>query len=453
MSWEEFELAMGMAFMRQGYRVTQTKSGADGGVDLVLERPGERILAQCKHWAAWKVNVKTVRELYGVMAYQGATGGIVVTSGRFTQDAKAFAREVGIRLLDRDDVIVMLRAAPSAPGTTPGTTPVGALQAPRPKFTTPKVSAKNPARRVGITLLALSPVLVPLAFVIGLALIAGVATSVIPRLPTAGGSTHANPYLAPYVAPTPTNDSRVIAVIQVPDKPNKVTADQIGHRLYVTGLEANSLMILDIATNTVASRVALDRQPGDIAFDSNSRTLWISNYNDGTVSVLDENGKSIGTIAVSQHPTGIAIDTSLHKAYVANGLDGAISVVDTGSHKVLTTVKLSYAMGSGAIDPTTHDVCFVVPSIMNMVYCYDAKWKLAGYGSPGGESFADDSVTHSSFGVHPALGELRIVDGVTKRGSSIPLHATPTGLAVDSSTHLVYVADHDGKAIQVIRPL
>jgi DNA-binding beta-propeller fold protein YncE len=48
--------------------------------------------------------------------------------------------------------------------------------------------------------------------------------------------------------------------------------------------------------------------------------------------------------------------------------------------------------------------------------------------------------------------QLRVVNCVTK-SSSIPLDATPTGLAVDSSTHLVYVADHDGKAIQVIRPL
>ncbi len=41
---------------------------------------------------ALKVGVDVVRELYGVMAAKGATGGFVVTSGRFTEDAKAFAQ-------------------------------------------------------------------------------------------------------------------------------------------------------------------------------------------------------------------------------------------------------------------------------------------------------------------------------------------------------------------------
>ena len=399
MSWEEFERAMGAAFARQGYRVTQTKSGADGGVDLVLERPGERVLAQCKHWAAWKVNVKTVRELFGVMNYQGATGGIVATSGRFTQDASAFAREVGIRLLDRDDVLRMLRAAPAP---SPGSTTAGASQAPRPTFTTPKANPRNPTRHiVGLVLLALAPVLVPVAALIGLALVAGMVVSGIPKtLPTVAGV----PYVPPYVASTPSTDPRVLSSIQLPDKPNKVAVDQIGHRLYATGLEANSL-------------------------------------------------KNVGTIAVGQRPTGIAIDASQHRAYIANSLDGSLTVVDTTSHKALPTVKLSYAMGSGAVDPVTHDVCFVIPSLMNIVYCYDAKWKLDGYATSSGESFAIDSVTHSSFGASPALSELRVADGVTKKRVSIPLHATPTGVAVDPSTHLVYVADRDDKAIQVVRPL
>jgi hypothetical protein len=44
--------------------------------------------------------VKVVRELLGVIVDAGATGGIVVTSGEFTQDASVFARANNIRLLD-----------------------------------------------------------------------------------------------------------------------------------------------------------------------------------------------------------------------------------------------------------------------------------------------------------------------------------------------------------------
>lgn len=101
MTWSEFELLVGEAFRRKGYAVTETgSSGADGGVDLVLSKGGERHFVQCKQWKAFKVGVTTVRELYGVMAARGAAGGFVVTSGQFTADAKEFAAGRNITLID-----------------------------------------------------------------------------------------------------------------------------------------------------------------------------------------------------------------------------------------------------------------------------------------------------------------------------------------------------------------
>ena len=100
-SWQEFEQLVGEAFRRQGYGVTETGgASADGGVDLVLSKDGEKVLVQCKQWRAFKVGVGVVRELYGVMAAQGASSGIVVTSGRFTDEAVAFAEGRNVRLVD-----------------------------------------------------------------------------------------------------------------------------------------------------------------------------------------------------------------------------------------------------------------------------------------------------------------------------------------------------------------
>lgn len=45
-----------------------------------------------------------VRELYGAMAANGAVGGFVVTSGRFTQDATEFARHQNIELIDGNEL-------------------------------------------------------------------------------------------------------------------------------------------------------------------------------------------------------------------------------------------------------------------------------------------------------------------------------------------------------------
>lgn len=75
MSWRDFELLVGEAFRMRGFTVTETGGGgADGGIDLKLQKGGEAFLVQCKQWRAYKVSVNVVRELFGVMAAEGATG-------------------------------------------------------------------------------------------------------------------------------------------------------------------------------------------------------------------------------------------------------------------------------------------------------------------------------------------------------------------------------------------
>lgn len=116
MSWRQFEALVGEAFLRKGYAVTGTGGGgADGGVDLVLKMKGETFLVQCKQWRALKVGVNTVRELYGVMAAKGATGGFVVTSGVFTEEAQAFARGKNVELMDGKALHALIRGVSVPP--------------------------------------------------------------------------------------------------------------------------------------------------------------------------------------------------------------------------------------------------------------------------------------------------------------------------------------------------
>lgn len=121
MTWRQFELLVGEAFRGQGFAVAELGgAGPDGGVDLVLTKDGARYLVQCKQWRAFKVGVSVVRELYGVMAAQRAAGGFLVTSGRLTEEARAFAAGKNITLIDGERLPDFLRreqlAWPAAPG-------------------------------------------------------------------------------------------------------------------------------------------------------------------------------------------------------------------------------------------------------------------------------------------------------------------------------------------------
>ncbi|GAB3471428.1 restriction endonuclease [Azotobacter salinestris] len=119
--WQQFERLVGEVFRRQGYAVEETgAAGPDGGVDLIVRKGRKRYLVQCKQWRALKVGVKVVRELYGVVAAQGATGGFVVTSGSFTEDARQFAASCKLTLVDGETLDYWIagaagRPAPEAP--------------------------------------------------------------------------------------------------------------------------------------------------------------------------------------------------------------------------------------------------------------------------------------------------------------------------------------------------
>lgn len=115
LNWQDFETLLAEAFRRRGFRVEETPNGPDGGIDIRLIKEQALYLVQCKHWKRSRVGVKIVRELYGVMSAENATGGYVVTSGGFTADAKKFVSGKNISLVDGDELDRMLDNARMQP--------------------------------------------------------------------------------------------------------------------------------------------------------------------------------------------------------------------------------------------------------------------------------------------------------------------------------------------------
>jgi restriction system protein len=110
LSWRGFEHQLAEVYRQKGYEVEETGGGgADGGIDLKLFRDGRTTIVQCKHWKTWKVNVKPVRELFGVMTAEGADSAIFITSGGYTSDALKFAEGKPIEMIDQHGFLDLVR--------------------------------------------------------------------------------------------------------------------------------------------------------------------------------------------------------------------------------------------------------------------------------------------------------------------------------------------------------
>jgi restriction system protein len=112
--WRRFEAVVEALFAQAGFATRSQPHGADGGVDVWLysinhaEGDAPVSIVQCKQWMRWKVGVKEMRELRGVMAQHGIARGQFVTTSDFTADAREFAAGNGIGLHDVDGLLDLI---------------------------------------------------------------------------------------------------------------------------------------------------------------------------------------------------------------------------------------------------------------------------------------------------------------------------------------------------------
>lgn len=113
-------MLVGEAFRRQDYRIEETGlGGADGGIDLRLSKNGKSTLVQCKQWRSQRVDVKVVREMYGLLAHHGGSAVKIVSVGDYTNDARRFAQGKPIELVTGDALLALVRDVQTAQAPKP----------------------------------------------------------------------------------------------------------------------------------------------------------------------------------------------------------------------------------------------------------------------------------------------------------------------------------------------
>jgi hypothetical protein len=109
--WFQFEKLVALAYRKLGYTVTRCGgANPDGGIDLVIEKDGQRSAVQCKQWKTWNVGVKAVREFLGALTDAGIPKGIFITLCGYTGEAKQLAGKHGIEIVNEIGLAQMLES-------------------------------------------------------------------------------------------------------------------------------------------------------------------------------------------------------------------------------------------------------------------------------------------------------------------------------------------------------
>ena len=105
MTWREFAAMMEEAFERDGYVVTRLS----GAADFRLVKGGRTSLVSCKRWKAASHGLESLRELDAAREAEVAQDAMYVAIGEITENARRFAREQRISLIEPLQLTSLLR--------------------------------------------------------------------------------------------------------------------------------------------------------------------------------------------------------------------------------------------------------------------------------------------------------------------------------------------------------
>lgn len=109
MNWREFSQALVEAFTRDGCRVERLEGGA---ADLAVTRGGRTALVAARRWKAARHGEEGLAALHAQMRERDASECTYIALGELSANAQRFARTHGVKVLQEDGVVELLRALP-----------------------------------------------------------------------------------------------------------------------------------------------------------------------------------------------------------------------------------------------------------------------------------------------------------------------------------------------------
>jgi len=250
------------------------------------------------------------------------------------------------------------------------------------------------------------------------------------------------------------------------------------------------------ATIGTLPRVLVGSAPQGEAFDPATRTVYVANAGDNTVSVVSARtcnavhtsacGRTPATVTVGTNPSGVAIDDATHTVYVTDAFSNKVSVINAATCNAVTTsgcgqTPRTVATGRGpvgiAIDPAT-DTLYVtnngsgvngggntvsvidggICNAVNTSGCGQTPATVTVGRGPFDAAF--DAPSKTVYVTNPFGGSVSMINartchagdtsGCGQKPPTVTFGSSPFPVAVDHRTNTVYVGNNGDGTVSVI---
>ena len=180
------------------------------------------------------------------------------------------------------------------------------------------------------------------------------------------------------VAVINTSDWKLIADLDAGTGPARLALQPDEQYLWVgtegsgSKAEGSGVAVITAAGLQVVKHIPTGRGPHDIAISNDNRFAFVTNRDEGTVSVIDiRKLQKIGDVTTGERPISVAFSAISRPAYVVNEGDGTIVAVDANKQEIAARMQAEPGLGPIKFAPGGR-LGFVVNPEKDVIHILDA---------------------------------------------------------------------------------
>lgn len=186
---------------------------------------------------------------------------------------------------------------------------------------------------------------------------------------------------------------------------------------------------------------AVGGNPGGIAFDNVTNSVWVANWSSDTISKVDIHTGARIDYPAGFYPISVAFDSITNSIWIANVGSGTVSKVN-----IVTGARIDYSVGSGPVSVSFDNVTNSIwvtnfsSNTLSKVNIYTGTKTDYPVGlAPRAVVF--DNVTNSVWVTNTLSGTISKVNVQNGEKIDYPVGGIPWGIAFDSVTNSVWVTN------------
>jgi YVTN family beta-propeller protein len=150
-----------------------------------------------------------------------------------------------------------------------------------------------------------------------------------------------------------------------------ITANKKGDLIYVIAIDDNKVLQLDATTLNILKTFYTGKGPDGIGISENDSKLFVTNTEDGSISVIDIATGKQSILKTGGKPELIHSNKGRSLLYISNFFGNKIHIIDTKNGEIVKEIK-NIKTPEEAVLSEEENLLYVVSFDLSKVYVYDA---------------------------------------------------------------------------------